>query len=215
LLEEKREKAWVELALRHGRTFRYQGMLVTCDPQLVEILLTRKAHTERRARSYKAMARLIPGAPGPLFMDGEEWLAQAKALMPAFHGSHVDRLSQTVHQTALDYSSRWQEGNHVEDLFTEVMKLGVDVALRAGFGLDPESPLARQLGDELIQYKISTMRSIPRLDEFGFSARQLLALPKFIVGLMTLESQMKRIGALVNAILKEGRVAAENGWIRL
>src|SRR5215831_17217163 len=79
LLEEKREKAWVELALRHGRTFRYQGMLVTCDPQLVEILLTRKAHTERRARSYKAMARLIPGAPGPLFMDGEEWLAQAKA----------------------------------------------------------------------------------------------------------------------------------------
>ena len=70
LLEEKREKAWVELAFRHGRTFRYQGTVVTCDPQLVEILLTRKAHTERRARSYKAMARLIPGAPGPLFMDG-------------------------------------------------------------------------------------------------------------------------------------------------
>src|SRR5215467_3820926 len=89
LLEEKREKAWVELALRYGRTFRYQGMYVTCDPQLVEILLTRKVHTERRARSYKAMARLTPGEPGPLFMDGEEWLAQAKALMPAFHGSHV------------------------------------------------------------------------------------------------------------------------------
>jgi len=215
LLEEKREKAWVELAFRHGRTFRYQGTVVTCDPQLVEILLTRKAHTERRARSYKAMARLIPGAPGPLFMDGEEWLAQAKALMPAFHGAHVDSLSQTIHQTALDYASGWREGERIQDLFTEITKLGADVALRAGLGLDPQSRLARQLGEELIRYKFHTMRSINRLDEFGFSLGQLRMLPKFVAGLMELKSQMKRIGALVRSILEERRVMGGNGWIWL
>src|SRR5215813_9071838 len=128
LLEEKREQAWVELTLRYGRTFRFQGMFVTCDPRVVEILLTRKVHTERRPRSYKAMARIIPGAPGPLFMDGEEWLRHTKTLLPAFHGSHVDGLPQTIHETALDYASRWLEGGRIEDLFTEITKLGVDVA---------------------------------------------------------------------------------------
>src|SRR5262249_9011280 len=132
LLQEKREKAWVELALRHGRTFRYQGVYVTCDPHLVEILLTRKVHTERRSGAYKAMARLIPGAPGPLFMDGDEWLRHSKTLLPAFHGSRVESLPQTIHETALNYASGWREGERIKDLFTEITKLGMDVALRAG-----------------------------------------------------------------------------------
>ncbi len=215
LIEEKREKAWVELALRYGRTFRYQGAYVTCDPQLVEILLTRKVHTERRARSYKAMARLIPGAPGPLFMDGAEWLRHTKTLLPAFHGSHVDSLPQTIHQTALDYASSWRDGERIDDLFTEITKLGADVALRAGFGLDPKSRLAHQLGEELMRYKFYTMRSMARLDEFGFSLGQLRALPKFITGLVELKSQMKRIGAIVRSIIEERRIGGENGWIWL
>jgi cytochrome P450 len=215
LIEEKREQAWVELALRYGRTFRFQGIFVTCDPQLVEILLTRKVHTERRARSYKAMARLIPGAPGPLFMDGAEWLRQTKTLLPAFHGSHVDSLPQTIHATASDYASRWRPGERIEDLFTEVSKLGVDVALRAGLGLDPQDSPARALGEELMRYKFHTMRSMGRLDEFGFSIGQLRHLPQFLTGLMKLKSQMKRIGALVHSILAERRIAGENGWIWL
>src|SRR5215510_3622726 len=154
LIEEKSEKAWVEMALRYGRTFRYQGMFVTCDPQLVEILLTRKAHTERRAPAYKALARLIPGAPGPLFMDGAEWLHQTKTLLPAFHTSHVDSLPQMIHGTSLNYASRWREGERIDDLSTEITKLGVDVALRAGLGLDPQSLLASQLGKELMSYKL-------------------------------------------------------------
>ncbi len=215
LLEEKREKAWVELALRYGRTFRYQGSYVTCDPQLVEILFTRKVHAERRSRSYKAMARLIPGAPGPLFMDGEEWMQRAKTLLPAFHGSHVQSLPQTIHETALDYASSWRDGERIEDLFTEIMKLGVDVALRAGLGLDPQSRLARQLGEELMRYKSHTMGSISRLDEFGFSLKQFLELPTFITGLVKLKSQMKRIGMLVHSILEERGIVGENGWIWL
>ena len=213
LIEEKREKAWVEMALRYGRTFRYQGWFVTCDPQLVEILLTRKAHTERRAPAYKALARLIPGAPGPLFMDGAEWLHQTKTLLPAFHTSHVDSLAQMIHGTALNYASRWREGERIDDLFTEITRLGVDVALRAGLGLDPQSLLASRLGKELMSYKSLTMHSTARLDEFGFSIGQLRALPQFVVRLWDLKSHMKRIGALIRSILEERRIEGEKGWI--
>jgi len=215
LLEERRELAWVELALKHGRTFRYQEAFVTCDPQLVETLLTRKVHTERRSGAYKVMSRLIPGAPGPLFMDGDEWLRHTKTLLPAFHGSHVDGLPQMIHETALNYASGWREGERIKDLFTEITKLGLDVALRVGLGLDPQDSLARALGEELMRYKFQTMRPTGRLDEFGFSIGQFRLLPQFLTGLMKLKSQMKRIGALVHSILEDRRPVGENGWIWL
>ena len=42
LLEEKKEHAWLELALRYGKCFWYQGVLVTCDPTLSKLLLNDK-----------------------------------------------------------------------------------------------------------------------------------------------------------------------------
>src|SRR5438034_11162704 len=105
LFQTKNEKAWIDLALRYGKSFLYQRMLVTAEPELVETMLMSRVHTERRSVTYKLLSRLFPGSPGVLFMDGEEWQQHVHAVMPIFTRANVDSYSAYIHESALAYAS--------------------------------------------------------------------------------------------------------------
>jgi cytochrome P450 len=216
LLESQREKAWIPLILRHGKTFYYQGALATCEPTLVETLLMQRVHTRRRSVVYKIMSRLVPGAPGVLFMDGDEWQQHVHAVMPVFTRAQVDAYAQTIHELAVSHTSCWQHSQHLSDLMTAVTELGVKVILRCGYGLDPNSTLGAQLGRELIDYKFDTMTTKHRLDTFGYSPGQLAALMAFFGDRRRLRSRMKRIETIIHAIVDERQASGYQGvdWIQ-
>ncbi len=211
LILEKREKAWVELALKYGKSFYYQGALVTCDRRLVETLLADPAHTEHRSVSYKFMGRLIPGARGPLFADGAEWRRYANALKITFTKSHVESYGELIRETALNFAARWGDEERLSDLFAAMTELGAEIMLRVGCGLDPRDESARKLGKELIGYKAQTMTAMPRLDQFGFTLGQLLELPAMLIGLVELRQRVRRIGALLDEVQPDH--SAGRNWV--
>ena len=70
LFKEYGTGAWLELAIRYGKTFRVQGMVVTCDTRLVEPLMLDPAHTQRRSTAHRWLQRVTPGSDGLVFLDG-------------------------------------------------------------------------------------------------------------------------------------------------
>jgi cytochrome P450 len=213
LLETKRQDAWSEIVLKYGKTFHYQGMLVTCDRQLVETLLMQKVHTEQRSWVYKAMGK-VPGAEGILFMDGTPWQKRTQALMPTLSKIHIDKFSGVIHQAAIDYAARWQEGEQLDDLFTSLMEMGATISLQVGAGLHPKHSLIQSLAEQLIGYKSQTMSRCPmrRLDEFGQRARKLLHLPWIISDMFRLDHRMKQLRQTVQARLQEQPSKDDLNW---
>jgi cytochrome P450 len=213
LLETKRQDAWSEIVLKYGKTFYYQGMLVTCDRQLVETLLTEKVHTEQRSSAYKAMGK-IPGAEGLLFMDGAPWQKRTQALMPTLSKIHIDKFPGVIHQAAIDYAARWQEGEQLDDLFASLMEMGAAIALQVGAAINPEHSLAQPLAKQLIGYKSQTMGRCPmrRLDEFGLRPRKLLHLPWMIFDMFKLDRRTKQLRQTVQARLQEQSSGNDLNW---
>jgi hypothetical protein len=80
---------WPELTRRYGRTFRIQGSVVSADPAVARAVLTHRPHIEKRPAAYRLMDRMVPGAPGILFKDGEEWVRRLRVLMPSFSPARV------------------------------------------------------------------------------------------------------------------------------
>lgn len=105
LLEERRDLGWAELVRRYGPNFRFGGALVTADAQVAEALLMDRSHTRQRSIVYRLSGRLIPGADGPLFQDGERWERNARAVMPVFSRANVRRYGELIHDaTLVNYS---------------------------------------------------------------------------------------------------------------
>src|SRR5437660_8962380 len=88
LLEQRRQRGWLDMVLRHGRTFRVGRRILTCEPALVRELLLERVHTERRSFSHHAVSRVTPGSAGLLFYEGERWLRHLRAAMPVFVQTH-------------------------------------------------------------------------------------------------------------------------------
>lgn len=217
LIQEKGNDAWVEMALRYGKTFRVPGMVVTCEPEAVRTLLMDKTHTEVRSRLHKVMARL-PGANGILFAEGEPWLRRIKAVMPGFHREHVDTFTTSLRDLTLQHAGRWAEQGRMPDLSAAVQELGAASVLRMGYGLDPDHPLARQLGNALVDYKQTTMNPDPRyrLDEFAPGPEKLLSLPSIGLAVMRLWRKTVRVHALVGALVTEANARLKQpGWLTL
>ncbi len=154
-------------------------------------------HTRRRSGVYRLMARLVPGADGPLFQDGERWERNVRAVMPVFSQANVRRYGEAIHHAALRYAGTWRHGGAYPDLFAALCELGAEVMLQVGFGIDPRSDLGRRLGAALIHYKALTMGTTHRLDTFGIRGASLLGLPGFLREMRKLERHMRAIRALV------------------
>jgi cytochrome P450 len=215
LIEVGRDLAYAELVARYGPNFRLRGALVTADAQVAQTLLTDRAHTRHRSVIYRLMARLIPGAEGPLFQDGARWERSARAVMPVFSRANVRRYAEAIHGATLGHIASWRHGRTYPDLFGSLCELGAAVALQVGFGLDPASDLGRRLSAALIRYKALTMGTDHRLDTLGLHRGHVRMLPGLIRNIGELERQMRHIQALVDEAECEAPYDPERpNWMR-
>src|SRR5262245_6779682 len=143
------QRAWVELTLRYGKSFRHGSLVITCEPDAVRALLLDKPHTEVRAPLHKIMGR-IPGAGGILFMDGEKWVTRTRAVMPAFHRDHVAAFAPRVHAIVLRQLAQWEAAGRGDNLYDAVQQIGLASVLEVGYGLEPRHPLTAELGRALV-----------------------------------------------------------------
>jgi cytochrome P450 len=215
VLKSMGQRAWVELTLRYGKTFRHGSLVVTCEPEAVRGLLLDKAHAEVRAPLHKSMS-LIPGADGILFMDGEKWVTRTRAVMPTFHRDHVDAFASHLHAIVLAHLAQWAEGKSVSDLYDAVQQIGVASVLEMGYGLDPPHPLTAALGRALVDYKGFSMAadSRRRLDEFGAGWEKLLDLPWVLTTLSGMRSRAASVRRAVRALVASGEPTPHrSGWL--
>ena len=212
-LKKKGQQAWVDLTFRYGKTFRSNGLVLTCEPEVVRTLLMDKAHTEVRSVVHKLLAR-FPGANGILFLDGDPWLKRVKAVMPAFHRNHVDGYAASLQKLTLDRAKQWEDRGLEPDLFSAVQQLGAASVLKMGYGLDPDHPLAAQLGAALIDYKQTTMSPDPRrrFDEFG--AGIVTKLPWLTAAVLSFRKKMARVREVVRQLMADkGIDRSDWGWL--
>lgn len=217
LIRERGENAWVELALKYGKNFVYQGTLATCDPRLVEIVLMDRTHTQQRSFVYKHMPWIIPLAPGLLFMDGDEWEKRLRAVMPTFTKARVDAYAEFMHTAVLDHTATWQTDQPFEDLYTLIVQLNIELLLKVGCGLDPKQPIAQELGRALVDFKFHLLDSRTRLDEFGISNRQVRTFPRFLAAQWQRSRKIIQLRSLIRTILAQSTGgSAEDGlnWIQ-
>jgi cytochrome P450 len=215
LLRDRGQQAWVELALRYGKTFRHGNVVATCEPELVRTLLMNRVHTGVRPPTYKMLAKL-PGANGILFLDGDSWLTRMRALVPVLHARNVDSYADAIHTTALAYADQWRSEGRVPDLQAAAQALGGAAVLCAGFGLDPDDDAARELAQALIDYKQFTMRSHPRfrLDEFDTGPSKLLDTPWILIGMAGMMRRTNAVHHAVRRVVARRRVRSERpDWI--
>jgi cytochrome P450 len=194
--------AWLELVLRHGKTFRLQHFVVTCDARLIEPLMLDRAHTRRRSMAHKVVQRITPGSAGLLFLDGPRWEVQRRAVAPTFTREHVQQYAELIHSTTLQWGSNTPQRH---DLFSAITRLGAHLVLQTGYGLHASDPHARAYMHELIGYKQNTMQRDPRcrLDVLGIDATKLLALPWLLPTLLNLHRRVVRMRRLVPRLLDQ------------
>ena len=215
ILRAQGQQAWVELALRYGRSFRFSTMVATCEPAAVQALLMDRAHAEVRPKVLRIMAKL-PGADGILFMDGEPWLTRTRAVMPVFHQRNVDSYAGSLREATLVHIARWEAQGRVPDLADAVQQLGAASVLRMGYGLDPDDPLAARLGRALVAYKQFTMRPEPRgrIDDVAAGPEKILALPWIIGTIVGMARLTRDVRGAVRAILRDARTPGDRpDWI--
>ena len=129
MLQAQGQHAWVALTQRYGKTFRFSGMVITCEPEAVRALLMDRAHAEKRPAAHRFLGWL-PGVNGILFMDGEPWLKRTRAVMrfPAQH-RRLSRLARG------DGIARGAVGNRARRGCDAVQQLSAASILRMGYGL--------------------------------------------------------------------------------
>ena len=165
--------------------------------------------------TYKFAARMVPGAPGLLFMDGADWVQQLHAAMPPLTKASVQAYAEAVHETTDNTLNQWCEGTQTPDLYRTMTELGLQVVLRVGYGLDPRDPLAAAFGATLMRYKLYTMSTPARIYEFGFSLGQLRHTPRFVSDYFFLRRSMSDLRQQLQAILDAGAAKYQPNWINL
>lgn len=206
LLQEKGRDAFLELALRYGKTFRHQGAVVTCDPEVVRALLMDRANTDERPAVYKAMAKL-PGADGILFMDGEKWRTRAHALAPVFQRNHAEAFAASLHETANAHAEHWHAAGRGADLYDAIQQLGATSVLAMGYGLAPADADAHRLARALVEYKQHTMTpdARKRIDRVDGGIARLLSLPWLLATTVRLRGKVKNVRTALDAVLAHNR----------
>jgi cytochrome P450 len=217
LLAKRKQRGWLDAVLDYGPSFRYQGVVATADPAVVEPLLTDPTHTERRSRLHHIVSAVTPGSAGVLFMDGDQWRQHARAAAPVFGRAHFERFGGPIQEAVAARLGRWAAGEDADDLARAVTRLGAEIVLRLGYGLDPGDPLAARMADQLVGYKLRTMRNEPRrrLDVFGYTIAKLLDLPLAVGTFFDLRRRTGALRLTVEALLEQRRASpvVQANWV--
>lgn len=198
--------AWMEIVQRHGKTFRYKGLLTTSDPALVKTLLLEKVHTNHRSNIYRLFSK-IPGAKGLVFLEGSHWQKSVQAAMPILRQENISQFPEFIHQTTLTFAERWQAEGHLEDLYMSLTELGAGIMLKVSCGLDPQHELSQALSHQLIQFKMQTTSPNPnvRPDQFDLDASNLRHLHHIVWDIFTLHRRFVTIQKLVRTFFDKSQ----------
>lgn len=214
-LRKNPQKGWYELTKKYGREIAFGKSLILADPEKVQMLLMSRIHTKFRSKAYKQAAEKIPGAPGILFQDGEEWQERLQQVMPVFTKANLTNYSRILSQISQEAVRNLKTKGNSEDFYLDITELGLKLVLELGYGMNTAQPDVQAYGKSLRDYKLHTMYKSYRIDRIGFGIHQLLSLPRFFKGVKELDGLMKEQSRLLEkAISKpENRNGVQPNWI--
>jgi cytochrome P450 len=119
-----------------GRIHLY---LVNHPDHLEHVLVTRRDRYGKD-QFLRSLAPVL--GQGLLLAEGQLWKTQRRRMAPAFAHRHVGQYAPAIAACTRDHVARWRPGE-VIDVGAEVMRLTLDIALRALFGTDAGDDPAR------------------------------------------------------------------------
>lgn len=163
-----------ELARENGDIahvkLRNRDFYLLNHPAFIEEVLVKQQANFVKGPSLQR-ARVILGE-GLLTSEGDEHLAQRRALQPAFHRQKMEEYIPVMNESTFNHMSCWQDGS-VVDMSNEMMRLTLNVALWSFFGSAPEGSVERVSESMKALIKLFPLAQLP-LPE---AARMLF--PKF------------------------------------
>lgn len=109
-------------------------------PEFIEQALVKQSHNFVKGPALQR-ARVLLGE-GLLTSEGEEHIAQRRALQPAFHPQRIDACVPLIAECAQECLSHWQSGRRV-DMADEMARLALDIAMQTLFGDSPAGATER------------------------------------------------------------------------
>jgi cytochrome P450 len=126
---------------RHGPVFTqrvfHQNIVFVLGPEANHHLLVSNAQNYSwRQGHYGDLIPLL--GDGMLAIDGAFHRLQRKAMLPMFHRERIARSQELMVQEVDDALASWRDGQQV-DLYDWTRELALRIAMRALFGIDPDS----------------------------------------------------------------------------
>ncbi|NWF64608.1 MAG: cytochrome P450, partial [Chloroflexi bacterium] len=122
--------ALTELASEQGDIarvkLRRRDLFLLSHPAFIEEVLVKQADNFIKGRSLQR-ARIILGE-GLLTSEGEEHLAQRRALQPAFHRHKMEEYLPLINENTMKHIAGWKDGAGV-DMSEGMMRLTLNIAL--------------------------------------------------------------------------------------
>lgn len=219
VLRASGDAGWLALTEHYGRVFRLHGGVVTSEPEHLQAILNTRAHTLRRPALHRLADRFVPGAAGILFKDGEAWKRRLRPLSVGFQPQKVAAGEARMREQVERHVEAWPATHTGPDLFAEISRIGLQVALVEGYNLDPGDPVVQAFGATLLAYKARTMNPDrkQRLDEFGLTWRKARDLSQLTLSFRDLRRHVRRLEALVAELLRRRPWAdpAREGWLQV
>ena len=119
---------------------RKRDLFLLNHPSFIEEVLVKQADNFIKGPSLRR-ARVILG-DGLLTSEGEEHLAQRRALQPAFHRHTMEEYLPLMNENTQAHMSKWLSSMQV-DMSDEMMRLTLNIALRSFFGSAPAGAVVR------------------------------------------------------------------------
>eukprot|EP01138_Halocafeteria_seosinensis_P012718 gb/GECG01012994.1/.p1 GENE.gb/GECG01012994.1/~~gb/GECG01012994.1/.p1 ORF type:complete len:533 (+),score=58.53 gb/GECG01012994.1/:1-1599(+) len=93
--ENDRDRALVAIMEEsQHKTINFEGIMATCDPELVKEIIPKPVHSKPRSILYRILANVLPYSDGLLFSANENWEKQHRMLTPIFQSGNFERLSK-------------------------------------------------------------------------------------------------------------------------
>lgn len=133
-----------ELAHEHGDIVHVKmpkrDFYILNHPDLIEQVLVKQQGNFVKGPSLQR-ARIILGE-GLLTSEGEEHLAQRRALQPAFHRHKMEEYLPLMNENTYAHMSQWTHRQGL-NFSEEMMRLTLDIALWSFFGSSPKGAVER------------------------------------------------------------------------
>src|SRR5919197_854213 len=124
---------------RYGKRFTIRLLaappfVMISDPAEIKQIFTAPPEVLHPGEGAQILEPVV-GKNSVILLDEREHLEQRKLMLPAFHGSRMERLAGLMTEVAEQEAARWPRGEPIA-LHPRLQALTMEVILRAVFGLD-------------------------------------------------------------------------------